>query len=325
MDNDDITVSTHTPNEALPAEDISTCKKCGAEWETGSDICPWCGADKSGTQILPLNFRFPKIESNEAKWNKKRSVPMNKAMSILFIAIAVGAALYFLLPAVLAFSMLLKMVVIVLVAYSAVSVGLAFGISAIFKRLINVWGKGNKSWLTFATALVIFIPSALRNTIVFWSSGAVQGIMSLIMGLALPILGIAGIGIYNETIESGKFCPYCDSNIYLRKDVFKTHSCNTEKLINRLNENEPKSALSDLDTPELNKHAFTAIDLFICKNQDCRHAQINVYQHMMYLAYNKQNKQWQENDVKQLIAEHEISGDVFDLWTDGWNKKDSLA
>jgi len=91
--------------------------------------------------------------------------------------------------------MILKMVIIVLVVYSAVSAGIYFGISAIFKRLINIWGKGNSSWVIVVTSIIIFAPSALRNTIVFWSAGGVQGIMSLIMGCALPILGIAGIGI----------------------------------------------------------------------------------------------------------------------------------
>lgn len=321
-DND---VSVVTPNESLPTDDILTCKKCGAKWERGNDICPWCGANKSGTQILPFNFCFPKIEPENSKWNKKRAVPTGKAMFILLISIAVGAGLYYLLPIILAFSMVLNMVFLVLLVYAIVSVGISFGISAIFKRLINVWGKGNTSWLTIITSLIIFVPSALRNTITFWSAGAVNGIMSLIMGIALPILGICGIAVYYSQVGSGKFCPYCDSNLYLRKDVINIHSCNTDELIKRIKENEPKSTLADLGTPEMSKHAFTAVDLYICKKQDCRHAQINVYQHMMHMTYNKSSKQMESNDSDQLIAEHEISGEIFDSWTEGWTKKDPLA
>lgn len=250
---------------------------------------------------------------------------MNKVIPILLIALAVGAGLYFLLPVILAFSLLAKLVILVLVIYGAVSVGLSIGISALFKRLINVWGKGNSTWLTVVTSLIIFIPSALLNTIVFWAAGGVTGIMSLIFGLALPILGFAGVAIYNVQIGSGKFCPYCDSNIYLRKDVLKIHSCNTAELLRRINENEPKSALFDLCTPEMSKHAFTTVDLCLCKKQNCRHAQINVYQHMMHLTYDKQNNRWQENDVNQLIAEYEISDLTFDSWAAGWDKKDKLA
>lgn len=317
-------ISVVTPDKAL-LTDASSCKKCGAEWKSGNDICPWCGADKSETQILPFNFSFPKIEPTDSKWNQKRSVPMAKAIPILFISIAVGAILYYLLAAILAFSMILNMVILVLCVYVIASVGISVGISAIFKRLINVWGKGNSTWLTVVTSLIIFVPSALRNTILFWAAGGVQGIMSLIMGLALPVLGIVSIGIYIIQIGSGKFCPYCDSNLYLRKDVMKIHSCNTAELIRRIYENEPKNALSDLDTPEVSKHAFTTVDLCICKKPHCRHAQISVYQHMMHMTYNKQNQQLQENDVNQLIAEHEIAGDAFDLWTEGWSKKDSLT
>ena len=322
--NDDI-VTIATQGEALPAIETPTCKKCGAELGIGSDLCLWCGADKAGTQILPLKFCFPKIEPGESEWNKKRPVPMSKAMPILLISIVFGAVLYFLLPVILAFSIVLKMVIFALLVYALASMGICFGIAAIFKRLINVWGKGNSTWLTVVASLVIFVPSALRNTIVFWAAGGVQGIMSLIMGCVIPLLGFAGVAIFYDTIGGGKFCPYCDSNIYLRKDVLKIHSCNTAELIRRINENETKSALTDLGTPEASKHAFTAVDLYMCKKQDCRHALINVYQHMMYLAYSKQNKQMQENDTKQLISEHEISGGIFDLWTKEWDKKDSLA
>lgn len=321
-DND---TSLATPIEASPSTDLLNCKKCGAEWETGTEICPWCGADKSGTQILPLKFRFSKIEPKDSKWNQKRAVPMGKAIPILLLSIIFGAILYFLLPIVLTFSLLLKYIILILVVYGAVSVGISYAISALFKRLINVWGKGNSTWLTVVTALVIFVPSAVINTIAFWSAGGVAGFMSLIFGLALPILGVVGIAIYYEQVKSGKFCPYCDSNAYLRKDVLKIHSCNTEELLRRISENEPKSSLIDLNTPEMSKHAFTAVDCCICKKQGCRHAQLNVYQHMMHLTYNKQNKQWQENDVNQLIAEFEISDATFDSWTAGWDKKDKLA
>jgi len=250
---------------------------------------------------------------------------MSKAFPILLISIAFGAILYFLLPVILAFSMLLKLVILALAVYVIACVGLAVGISAIFKRLINVWGKGNSTWLTVVTSLIIFVPSALWNTIVFWSAGGVTGIMSLILGLALPVLGFVGIAIYYSQIGSGKFCPYCDSNLYQRKNVLKIHSCNTAELLRRINENEFKYALSDLNTPEMSKHAFTAVDCCICKKQGCRHAQINVTQHMMHLTYDKQNSRWQENDVNQLIAEYEISDSVFDSWTAGWDKKDKLA
>ncbi len=323
MNNENISVAV--PNEALPTEDLSACKKCGAQWETGAEICPWCGADKSGTQILPLRFRFPKIEPKESKWNKNRSVVIGKAIPILLISVVIGAALYFLFPILLALSTLLRYVILVLAVYIGVSVGLSVGISAIFKRLINIWGKGNSAWLTVVTSIVIFVPSALRSTILFWSAGGVTGIMSLLMGLALPILGFVGIAIYNAKVGSGKFCPYCDSNLYERKDVLKIHSCNTAELLRRIGENEPKSTLSDLNTPEISKHAFTAVDLCICKKQGCRHAQLNVYQHMMHLTYDKQNNRWQENDVNQLIAEFEISDLTFDSWAEGWDKKDKLA
>ncbi|MDR1132185.1 MAG: hypothetical protein LBL15_07195 [Oscillospiraceae bacterium] len=323
MKNNDI--STVTPNEALPTENISTCTKCGAKWETGNEVCPWCGADKSGIQILPFNFRFPQIDTKQSKWNKERPVPVGKVIPILLVSIVFGAILYFLLPIILAFSMALNIVILVLVVYALASAGIAFGISAIFKRLINVWGKGNSSWLVIITAIIIFIPSALRNTVTFWSAGGVQGIASLLMGCVLPILGFAGIAIFYSMAGSGKFCPYCDFNVYLRKDVIKVHSCHTAELIRRISENAPKGALSDLGVPEASKHAFTAVDLYLCKKPDCRHAQINVYQHMMHLTYSKQNNQWQENDVNRLIAEYEISGETFDLWTAEWDKKDSLA
>ena len=65
MQNNDI--STAAPNEALPTEELAVCKKCGAQREIGSELCPWCGADKTGTQILPFKFRFPKIEPKESK------------------------------------------------------------------------------------------------------------------------------------------------------------------------------------------------------------------------------------------------------------------
>ena len=312
-------------NEASPTDEILTCRKCRAEWEPGSEVCPWCGADKSGTQKLPFTFKFPKIEPKESKWNQKRAVPIGKAIPILLLSCVFGAALYFLLPVILTLSAFLYYVILVLVIYAAASLGLSFGISAIFKRLINVWGKGNSTWLTVVTSLIIFVPSALYNTIVFWAAGGVTGFMSLIMGLALPILGIVGIAIFNEQIKSGKFCPYCDSNAYLRKDVLKIHSCNTEELIRRISENEPKSALFDLNTPEMSKFAFTSVDLCICKKQGCRHALIQIYQHMMHMTYNKQNNQWQENDENQLIAEHEISDFIFDSWAAEWDKKDKLA
>ena len=202
---------------------------------------------------------------------------------------------------------------------------MCYGTSAIFKRLINVWGKGNSPWLILVTALVIFVPSALRSTILFWSADGVQGIMSLILGCAIPILGFLCIVGYYSLVESGKFCPYCDGNVYQRKDVMKVHSCRTAELVRRIEENAFKSALNDLGTPEMSKHAFTSVDLFLCKKPGCRHARINVYQHMMHLTYNKQSQQMQANDANRLIAEHEIFGEAFDSWTEGWDKKDALA
>ena len=149
--------------------------------------------------------------------------------------------------------------------------------------------------------------------------------MSLLMGFVLPVLGIAGITIYNERIGSGKFCPYCDANLYLRKNVMRIHSCNTSELIKRINENSFNSELLDIDTPKMSPHAFTTVDLCICKKQGCRHGIIDIYQHMMHMTYDKQNKQWVENDVNQLIKKHEISGDIFDSWIEKWDKKDTLA
>ncbi len=323
MQNDDTSLATS--NEVSTTDYIPNCKKCGAPWEAEVEICPWCGADKSGTQILPFQFRFPKIDPKESKWNQKRAVPISKAIPILLLSIVFGAILYFLLPIVLTLSLLAKWVILVLVIYAAVSIGISYGISALFKLLINVWGKGNSTWLTVVTSIIIFVPSALINTIAFWSAGGVAGIMSLIFGLALPLLGFAGVAIFYVQIGSGKFCPYCDSNIYLRKDVLKIHSCNTAELLRRIGENEPKNALSDLNTPEISKHAFTSVDCCVCKKQGCRHAQLNVYQHMMHLTYDKQNNRWQENDVNQLIAEFEISDLTFESWAAGWDKKDKLA
>ena len=318
-------ISTALPNEAAQVKNLNDCQKCGAAWEAGRGKCLWCGADESGTQILQYNFHFPQIDAEKSRWSQARPVPGGKAAAILLLAAVFGAILYLLLPIVLALSMVARMVILILLIYALVSLGLAYGVSALFKRLINVWGKGNSSWLIWVTALVIFVPAALRNTIVFWSAGGVQGFMSLIMGCAIPILGLLCIAMYYSMAGSGKFCPYCDTNVYLRENVMKVHSCPTTELVQRIGENAPKSTLLDLNTPEISKHAFTSVDLFLCKKPGCRHAQINVYQHMMHMTYSKQNNQMQENDEKRLIAEHEIAGETFDSWSVGWDKKDSLA
>ncbi|MDR0991600.1 MAG: hypothetical protein LBL87_01705 [Ruminococcus sp.] len=310
-----------------PAGVSPICNKCRAKWEDEREICPWCGADKSGNQIQPLKFHIPKIKNEKSEWHKDRSVPVPviKAIVILLLSALFGAVLYFLMPIIFTLTLLLKNVLIILCVFAIACVGISFGVTAIFKRLINVWGKGNNMGLCSVTSLIIFAPYSIGLTIAYWKSGAVAGIMSLLLGIVIPILGIVGIGIFVHLTTSGKFCPHCSSNVYLRNDAVVIHSCNTEELIKRINSDEPKDALKDLDVPAPSKYAYTAVDLYICKNPDCRHAEVNVYQHMMREYYDKQNSQMQADDRNRLVARHEIAGDTYDSWVEDVNKKDPLA
>jgi len=312
------------PAGIMPPAAIAACPKCGAPWVAAADICPWCGANPTGTQVLPLKFFLPKLEATNSPWDKDHPVHIGKALIIVLLSIIVGVALFFLLPILLGFLTVLRFVIIVLVLYAAITVGIAFGLGAGFKRLINVWAKGNSMWLAVVTSLLMFVPSALITTVVYWRAGAVHGVWSFLLGIAIPVLGIVGILIFIGLTTSGKFCPYCEQNVYERESVLKVHSCNTGALVTRITQGAPKEAMADLVVPPESKHAFSAVDMLVCKNLNCRHARIDVHQHMMYISSTKNNSA-QENDQKQLVAQYEIASPLYESWTAGWTKKDSLA
>ena len=118
-------ISTALPNEAI--QNLNACQTCGAEWMVEQDICPWCGADRSGTQILPYQFPFPQIEEGKSRWSQTRPVSGGKAVVILLLAAVFGAILYWLLPVILAVSTLVRMVILVLLIYAAASLGCVTG------------------------------------------------------------------------------------------------------------------------------------------------------------------------------------------------------